>query len=201
MIIEQNNTYESSYFNGLRTLLSQKYMIHGDIKVCYETNAVFQFNYLSDAVLIKDNKFISQYDYDKIQFEGNTRVENELLYYEKYILDNGQLIRNIEKLSNKIYTKQAVLTLPKKDLYKFPCAMYLFCRVINNKLRISTHMRANNAYGHTLINMHIGNAISLYISKTLNIECNEYFHYVDSYHIYKRDEDEINKFLFSNDKA
>lgn len=197
MIIQKNNTYESTYFNGLSALINQQYMIQGDKKVAYETNAVFQFNYLTDAILVKDNKFISQYDYDKIQFKGNERVINELSYYTKYILENGQLMKNIEKLSNKIYTKQAVLTLPKKDLYKFPCAMYIFCRVINNKLRVSTHMRANNAYGHALINMHIGNAISSYISRELNIECNEYFHFVDSYHIYKRDEEEINKFLFS----
>ena len=195
MIIEQNNTYETSYFNGLKALLDPQYKVCGDMKICYETNAVFRFNYICNSIEIKNNKFISQYDYDKIQFEGNKQVENELEYYSKYILNNGQLCRNIEKILNKMHTKQAVITLPKKDLYKFPCAMYLFCRVINNKLRVSTHMRANNAYGHTLINMHIGNAISLHIAQMANLECDEYIHYVDSYHIYKRDIEEINEFF------
>lgn len=192
MIKITSNNIVQAYLDGFDELLSDKNIIQNDPKIYCEANALFELFSDEELPKIQGDSFITDFDYDKYRVNGNQQAICEFDYYSDYILKNGQLKSIINMLSNKPHTKQAIITLPKKNRYKMPCMMYMCLRVTNGFLNGSAHMRANNAYGILLMNMFINYSIVNHAAQYLSLKRGSYVHVIDSYHIYKREIDEIN---------
>lgn len=195
MITYENQEYDQVYFNALQKLTSNEYLLQNDKKILYDTNSYFKFNHVIDAIEVRNEKFVTNYDYEQVRIHGNQVILRELEYYEKNMLQNGLLYRIVEDIKKKPYTKQAIMTMPKSNFYKLPCLMYIYFRVLNGVLYCSAHMRANNAYGLLMMNMHINNSICKYIADAISVKQIYYSHIVDSFHIYKKDFDELKIFM------
>lgn len=196
MIIISAGDLVEGYIQGFKELLSEEYRVQNDPKICYETNALFKFS--ADAqtpVLIKQDRFLANFDYERFMHSGNEQMQRELDYYTLNFLGTGQVPAVIDALEKKAHTKQAVITLPKKDGWKMPCMMYMWLRCINGTLSACTHMRANNAYGVLLMDLHINKAAMEYIAEALGLGIGEYLHFIDSYHFYDRDIDKVRLYL------
>jgi hypothetical protein len=190
--------FVQGYWEGFKKLWSEEYKVCNDPKICYETSAMFEFSPDAETpVYIEDNKFLANFDYSRFMIKGNEQAQCELDYYTSSVLDSHQTATVIDQLKKKRHTKQAVITLPMKDGCKMPCMMYMWLRCINGILRACTHMRANNAYGVLLMDLHINKATMQYIAKGLGVGIGEHLHFIDSYHFYKRDIKEASLFLLN----
>lgn len=187
MLCFKNGTYEQTYNDALNSLMSEDYLIIGDPNISYETNSLFQFDYVSDAIKVVNNEFVVEYDYSKYFQDYEAIVQKNLDYYTKYLIRNMQLQGVIMRLKNNRFSKQAILSLPKDITNHYPAEMYISFRVLNDVLHTRAHMRANNAYGESLVNMHIDCALANEVASILKIEHMSYTHVVDGYHIYHRD--------------
>lgn len=100
----------------------------------------------------------------------------------------------IDSLSECPYTRraQAITWKPWEDngIHDPACLQRLHCRVINNELVMTAHMRSNDAFKAAFMNMFAFTDLQKYIaeevSNNLNIEIKvgQYTHIADSYHIY-----------------
>ncbi|MBD5530258.1 MAG: hypothetical protein HDR02_17915 [Lachnospiraceae bacterium] len=196
MLYFENGTFEKTYNDALFSLLNEDYLIGGDPQILYETNSIFQFDYTADAIKVVDNEFVVSYDYSEFMDDYETLVQKNIDYYTKYFLRNMQLQSVIMRLKNNRFSKQAILSLPKDITNHYPAEMYVSFRILNDMLHTIAHMRANNAYGETLVNMHIDCALANKVASALGIEHTTYTHVVDGYHVYHRDLTKVKNALF-----
>ena len=144
-------------------------------------------DHLAGAVELKDNKFLSNYNYNLIYPDGNQQILLEFDYYKRLFIDSGQIDNTIKLLDKDPSSKHAVMRVPDNQDPYLPCQIYQFSRILNGQLHTNAHMRANNACGLLLMDMHLNNAIAAHIAKQLGIPAGMYTHFIDSLHIYKED--------------
>lgn len=195
MLRFENGTFEQTYNEALHSLINEEYLIGGDPQISYETNSVFQFDYTADAIEVVDNEFVVSYNYDVFIDDYEAIVQKNIDYYTKYFLRNMQLQSVIMRLKNNRSSKQAILSLPKDITNHYPAEMYVSFRILNDMLHTIAHMRANNAYGEALVNMHIDCALANKVASALGIRHTTYTHIVDGYHVYHRDLTKVKKVL------
>ncbi len=131
---------------------------------------------------------------------GNVKAEHAL-YHERLFLypskENNQIKTIIEKLKKDPFSKsaQASLWIPKIDNNesKKPCLQILWFRIENNKLVMHSHMRANDGYKKLMMNLNVFVEVMRYISNELRVPIGKYIHFVDSFHFYYEDKEEIVK--------
>ena len=187
MISYKDGTYEKTYADAMSSLLQESYSIKDDPQIAYETNSIFQFDYTTNAIKVVDNEFVVSFDYSDYMEDHEYIVRKNLDYYTKNFLSNMQLQSVIIRLKNNLFSKQAILALPKAITNHYPAEMYVSFRVRNGVLHTISHLRANNAYGEALVNMHIDCALANEIALALGIKHMSYTHVVDGFHIYHRD--------------
>lgn len=158
----------------------------------------FSLNYTANAIKIVNNEFVVSFDYSRFVDDCETMVQKNIEYYTRYFLRNMQLQSAIMRLKNNRFSKQAILSLPKDITNHYPAEMYVSFRILNDVLHTMAHMRANNAYGEALVNMHIDCALANEVASALGIEQKAYTHVVDGYHIYHRDLNNATKALHQN---
>lgn len=201
MIQIDNCGYEEAYHKVFKELFSLKYKINGDNKIAYESPAILNFDHTVEAAELKNGKLLSHYNYDMIHPYGNQQMKLELDYYKKNLIDSKEIEKAIFLLNKTPDTKHAVMRFHDDDKNVLPCEMYQFLRILNGELYAHTHMRANNAYGLLLMDMHLNNAVVNYVANKLGIDKTHYVHFVDALHIYKRDLNEINKLEYNNERT
>jgi len=125
-------------------------------------------------------------------------VEQEHALYHTRIFDyenNNQVHYVINKLRENPLSKRAIISLwaPNIDQTKdkVPCMTLLWFRIINQKLNVHAHMRANDAYGKLLMNLNLTTELQKHIAAALKVEPGTYHHLVSSLHLYTRDEKKI----------
>jgi cytidine deaminase len=189
MIQINGKGYETACLDALHRLYVPKYKIESDSKIAYETSADFSFDEISKAARIKNGKFMSDYDYDAVKTNGSEQMALEIDYYKKCFIDSHQIEKIVEELKENPSSKNALMVTPKGNdsTGRLPCEIYAFFRLLNKELFMNAHMRANNAYGLSLIDMHLNNAIAADVADKLDIEKVRYNHLVDAFHLYKRD--------------
>ncbi len=190
------------YKSVLKQIYSQNFKIKGDKKISNETRAVLE---LSDfdkflKVSIKRNSIESNFDYSKYGDKNNDKMKEECAYYYETIFGSGKFDKALKMLKEDSSTKKAIITIneaPKPKNGKIPCMTCLWARIINGKLTLSCHMRANNAYRIMLMNIQINQAIQKEFAKRLNLPLGNYYHFVDSLHLYKKELNDVKSFLES----
>lgn len=188
------------YNKVLKKLFYGNFIIFGDKKISRESRAVLEISYFSGDFLIsiEKNKILSDLDFSKYGDKNNKQMTEECYYYYDSIFKSGKFDKSLNMLKKNYSTKKAIIVLsehPKPKNGEVPCMVSLTPRIINGKLNLSCHMRANNAYRILLMNIFINLAIQREFAKKLEIPCGKYYHFVDSLHIYKKDLKKIDNYL------
>jgi len=114
------------------------------------------------------------------------------LYRKRLVNDKqNQISEIIDYLRNNPSGKRAQASIwnQEVDLYSDigPCLQILWFQIINNKLVLHVHMRASDAYGKLLMNIHEFASLQRYVATRLGIKCGRYYQFVDTCHINKQD--------------
>ncbi|MGM5485415.1 MAG: thymidylate synthase [Nanobdellota archaeon] len=129
--------------------------------------------------------------------KGNV-LEEHALYHERIFEHfNDQAEYVIERLREDPLSKRAQVSFwdPVKDQEKdkVPCIQIIWFRIIDKRLEMHVHMRANDAYKKLLMNLNIATELMIYIAKRLNVSIGKYIHIADSLHIYRNDKEDIER--------
>jgi len=202
ILLYKSSNPEELYKTVLKHLYSRNFKIKGDKKISNETRAVLELSDFDKSlkVSIERDNIESNFDYSKYGDENNNKMKEECAYYYETIFSSGKFDKALKILKEDSSTKKAIITIneePKPKNGKIPCMTCLWARIINGKLTLSCHMRANNAYRIMLMNIHINQAIQKEFAKRLNLPMGNYYHFVDSLHIYKKELKEVKSFLES----
>lgn len=141
-------------------------------------------------------------EYNKYVIEGGEKgnVQDEHAIYHNRLFGKETILNNqiefiISTLKKNPFAKRAQASLwscdPDQSGNFTPCLQIIWARVRNGKLELHAHMRANDAYWKSLMNMNIFTTIQKYISRQLGVETGRYIHFVDSYHFHANDKKEI----------
>lgn len=103
---------------------------------------------------------------------------------------------------------QAIVWVPEEDMgHQHPaCLQRLFFRLQDNRLHMNAHMRSNDAYKASMMNMYAFIMLQKYVAYKIGcitgkrIELGQYRHIVDSYHIYGKDLEDAKKSIEIMDK-
>lgn len=192
-IVGNSNNFIDAYKYTLRQILKNKYKIRNDSKIAYEAAAFLEFNSIKNNNVLslgKDGiKFLESFE--KYGDENNIRIQEECEYYFDTIFNSKKIDKALLVLRKDKSSKKSIIYLienPKPKNNKIPpCLTCITFRIINNKLDMHCHMRANNAYRLLLINFFINGVIHAEAARQLGIKVGKYYHIVDSLHIYKNE--------------
>lgn len=185
MIIEANDTL-SGFKKAKEYLLSLDDSL--DTELLKESPMLLVFKNLNDDKNIPDYNgmnFKSNFEYpDGIDLD---LVNIEFAHYEKLL--NKEVSSIIEYLKINPFSKRAIVNVwtdNQKDLASnAECLIYINLRKCTNGLDMHIHMRANDATNKALLNFHIFSSLHRFIANSLSEKVGTYFHYSNSYHIYR----------------
>jgi hypothetical protein len=200
IILNVAQNAEDIYKTTLLRLFKSNFDLKDDKKVAKEARAVLEVSNFDgkEAAFIKKGKITFDFDYSVYGDDNNNKMKEECEYYYDIIFGSGKFEKSLKMLKEDSSNKKAIITIneePKPKNGKIPCMTCLYPRIINGRLNLACHMRANNCYRLLLVNMHINQAIHREFARKLNLPIGNYYHFVDSLHIYKKDLDEVKKFL------
>jgi thymidylate synthase len=162
-----------------------------------------QADYLHPLFPMKKEIIDAYNDYIVLGVDAGKVLPEHALYHKRiFTFPSGNEIINqmdsvIEKLKKDPFSKRAQISMWSPDIdpgeRKVPCIQIIWFRVENEKLVMHAHMRACDAYKKFLMNLNICAALMKYVSKSIGVMPGKYVHFVDSFHIYKEDEGQINK--------
>ena len=191
IILGRYSSELEAYNSALKELIRKNFMVNNDKKIAVESRAAFEICWanITPVVILGEKGLIPKISYDFYGDHKNKKAIEECEYYYETIFSSGKLDKAINLIKTDSSTKKAIVYLiekpkPKNNLIP-PCMTCLFFRVINGRLNMHCHMRANNAYLVFLINLHINHAIHLEAARKLGIKVGNYFHFIDSFHVYK----------------
>ncbi len=75
------------------------------------------------------------------------------------------------------------------------CLQRLWFRISGGKLHMNCHMRSNDAFKAAFMNMHAFTELQAGVAEAIGVECGQYIHLADSFHIYGSYFDEFEGFL------
>lgn len=157
------------------------------------------------AVLVLENNIVdpfisfekplatTTFNYDLLIKDGNKRFEIEYWHYYYELIQSNKIASLIRNMTENPHTKRGVVGLWKEEYRSSeqpaPCLINMSFFIRDNKLDTNSHMRANDAYRIFYIDFHILRSVQKYVSDKLNLDVGNYTHFVDTFHIYKRDKD------------
>ncbi|MBI2630577.1 hypothetical protein HYW76_05755 [Candidatus Pacearchaeota archaeon] len=191
-IIHGRYSSELETYNAtLKKLIRKKFIVNNDKKIAMESRAALEICWanITPVIILSKKGIIPKISYELYGDYKNKKATEECEYYYETIFSSGKLDKVINLIKVDSSTKKAVIYLidkpkPKNNLIP-PCMTCLFFRIINGKLNMHCHMRANNAYLIFLINLHINHMIHSEAARRLGMKVGNYFHFIDSFHIYK----------------
>ncbi len=143
------------------------------------------------------------FDYDKIIDGGNERFEIEYWHYYYELIQSGKVDALIKHLKDNQFSKRGVIELWKGEYrdskQPAPCLINMSFFIRKGKLDVNSHMRANDGYRIFLIDLHILRSVHKYVADQLNLDVGSYVHFVDTFHIYRKDSELAEK-LYNNFK-
>ncbi|MCX6706849.1 MAG: thymidylate synthase [Candidatus Woesearchaeota archaeon] len=160
-------------------------------------------DYLHPIFPMKKDVLDAYNDYIVLGVNADKVLPEHALYHSRIFSfpagDNtfNQINSVIEKLKKDPFSKRAQISMWSPEIdpdeRKVPCIQIIWFRVENGKLVMHVHMRACDAYKKFLMNLNICAALMSHVSKSIGVMPGKYVHFVDSFHIYKEDEGQINK--------
>lgn len=109
-----------------------------------------------------------------------------------------QMQRAVDKLKEDKDTRQARVSIWRdSDLFSdakdLPCTLGFTFHVRNDKLSMHTHMRSNDVWWGFTYDITQFCALQLAVADLLMIDAGPYYHHVDSFHLYDRDDLKVEK--------
>lgn len=158
-----------------------------------EDSAVLILDSPSVTPYVVFNPTLAQIDYDFSSLipEGSKTFEIEYWHYYYELIQSGKLDNLIKHMQSNPYSKRGVIGLWKEE-YKnsgqpAPCLVNLSFLRREDRLCVHAHMRANDALKIFLIDFSILRSIQKLVADSLKLEIGTYIHFVDTYHIYRKD--------------
>ncbi|MEM3079523.1 MAG: thymidylate synthase [Thermoproteota archaeon] len=122
----------------------------------------------------------------------------------KYESPEGQAVNQIQYLAKKLtecsFTNRAQATtwMPWRDQFAKgpPCLQRIWCKVVSDEyLEMHTSWRSRDAYNAAFMNMYALVQLQKTIANQIGVKVGQYVDYSDSYHVYQRNLNQLDKFL------
>lgn len=187
MIIESQNTIEG-FEKAKAYLKTLSKPTDSELEKESPLLIIFDKLDLDDSIPNYDgSRFILNTDYQELIQKDLGFVKNEYNHYERLL--GSKIVEIISYLKANPTSKRAIIdvwTENQRDLdEKAECLVYLLFRESVDGLDLHIHMRANDAENKALLNFHIFAGIQQFVAKKLSLEAGKYYHFADSYHIYR----------------
>ncbi len=190
---------DKAYLFILKKLVNNKYKLLDDSKIAFESKCFIEIDWKKNSNKILINKkgmSLNKYSGDS---KNKEIFINECNYYFDTLFRSNKIKKILAILTRTPDSKKAIINLmesPKPKNKKIPpCMTCIVFRILNGRLDMQCHMRANNAYRLLSMNLLINEAIHHKIATCLGLEIGNYYHIVDSVHIYREELNEIKQFL------
>ena len=144
--------------------------------------------------------------YRKEVIEGTLDVEVEegkvsYTYHERLFKYNG--LDQIKALKEKLRIdpstnrNQAITWMPKKDLQSEypPCLQRIWMKAVNDNLIMHTTWRSRDLFWAAPANMLVMTEIQKMVAEELDLQVGAYIDFSNSAHLYKKDWNEIKRFI------
>jgi hypothetical protein len=172
-----------------------------DESILREASAVIRVTpggYKPAGFRIQDNVFQYEGNYlDYVPEVDNTLVDEEERDYTKLFLASGAVSAITQALLKDGDSRRCVAS-SWDEKYLDPqvvgvCITQLYARLRSGRLELHSHARANDAYRLLLLDMQLGLCIQEAMAQAIGVPVGEYIHFVDSLHVYKRYEAQIER--------
>lgn len=196
MLIVTSNSVKEAYTQTLNRLIFESNKFE-DSELFREDVGVINIKELKDNlnyVSLNKGRLIDSFPYTKC-FPHITSglVQQEMIYWNNQFMEKNGLRDIIEYLRSFPMSKRGIILFwddKYRDLSKGAvCEIAVFFRIKNGKLEMHSHMRANNASFLLFMDMCILIGVQRIIANELGIGMGEYFHFIDSLHIYEAERD------------
>lgn len=125
-------------------------------------------------------------------------------YYVGQYESIDQITTIIDTLEKCPHSRRAIASTWQPGIdsiaYDCPCLQSIQCRILDRKLHMTIHIRSNDAWGASFMNMYAFIQLQKYIlhsliDRGLRIKMGSYTHIATSYHFYDKDFPAIEKFI------
>jgi len=148
---------------------------------------------LTDIEVINDYFVFGRYedqvvhDWTKIYRQ---RLVNDKINQIKAIIDYLKQNPNGKRAQASIWQQSIDL---KAEIA--PCLQVLWFQIIEEKLDLHVHMRASDAYGKLLMNIHEFAAMQRYVANQLGLKTGQFYQFIDTCHINQADLKKVEQML------
>lgn len=153
--------------------------------------------------IIVDNNQLKHANADKeLISDSPETIQKVIKHYNEELFETGRvewLVKYLKHVPNSrrslvdVWQDQSDSNLGKDN----PCVIYFWFRLNRQSLAMHTHMRANDAFRKFMLNLEIFLALQKYLATKLSYKIGRYLHFVDSFHFYKFNQQEIDE-LYKN---
>jgi len=200
MIIIKTNSIISAVKLAYFDLLNSK-NIPNDQDLIKEDSAIISISNVDKEPLVINivgKKILCDYNWRKYFPDIDIKkIKKEIKYWEKEFIEKRKIKIIINYLRNYPQSRRAIVNFwhdNHKNLNnKCTCITYLYFRLINNKLEMHSHVRANNLFILVFVDMVILSQFQKIVAKELGLDVGKYIHFVDSFHFYHKEDVLIKK--------
>lgn len=145
-------------------------------------------------VTVLNKKFLYSDEYKNFSpYVNPNLIQKEKDYWEAEFFESDKSDWIIDYLRKFPFSKRAIILLWKNrytDLSKTcPCTSSIFFRIKDGKLEMHSTVRANNASFLLFLDISFMLAFQSFIADQLGIRPGDYYHFVNSLHFYKTEEE------------
>lgn len=170
----------------------------------YYRDEVALIEIANPSVIDADERFpMSQQDLDVInkyiytgENEGAVVHDWTKLYYHRSFDEpNSQIEFLIKNLNEERPAGEAQISMWDKNIDQgqkvAPCTQIIWARIKHGKLELHVHTNSSDAYKKLLMNMLEFISLQHYIAQRVGVEVGTYYHFLDSCHLHKKDQEKI----------
>lgn len=138
------------------------------------------------------------YNFDLIKYYPSNPIiiEEEMAHWNTELIKGKKIRKLIDHLKKNPNSRRAILDLWDNKYAKYlnkpaVCVSQLYFRIIDGKLDMHSHARANDAYKLLLMDMQVMMTIQTIVADELDIKAGNFIHFIDSLQLYKKDRSNI----------
>lgn len=123
----------------------------------------------------------------------------KIYYHRTFDAPHSQIEYLVSKLDSEDPRGEAQISIWDKNIDQeatiHPCTQIIWARIKHGRLEMHVHANSSDAYKKLLMNLLEFIALQHYIAAKINIPVGSYYHFLDSCHLYTRDEGALNKLV------
>jgi hypothetical protein len=196
MVFVVSDNLKNAYSEALRRLLSESKK-YEDPELFREDVGIITIQNRLDyeiPITLKEGILIDPFPYSQyFPHVTDALIEQEMRYWNQQFLAENKLPELIKYLRSYPLSKRGIILFWEdkfRDLSKGAvCEIAAFFRLKHGLLEMHSHMRANNAAFLLFMDMRILMGVQRIVAKELGVGIGDYFHFIDSLHIYENEKD------------